>query len=419
VQDPASAPRRSRRRLLAALGAGGVGLLGLRFFVPRFLRAGPVRPTSAFSPAAQALVARAFDGLRRERIVDLHVHVAGLGGNGSGCWVNPKLASRWHPVERLRFELYLGAAGVAEDAEADERYVARLAEMLAAGMDGARLLLLAFDVCVRADGSEDLEHSMFRVPDEYVCALARRNAGFLACASVHPYRADALARLERAHALGAVAIKWLPSAMGIDPAAPRCEPYYRKLVELGLPLLVHTGEELAVWVEDGQELGNPLRLRPALAAGVTVVALHCASLGAARDLDRADGAPRPAFELYRRLAAEHGPGGNLYGELAALTQVNRDPATLRALLEGTVPHARLLNGSDYPLVAIDPLTSLGRLVRSELLAAEERAPLREIFAANPLLFDFVLKRRLAAAGPGGPQRFAPEVFETARLFDKL
>jgi mannonate dehydratase len=409
----------SRRALLGALGLGGAGVLGLRFGLPPLLSARPVRALGELSEPARALVAAAFAGLRAERVVDLHVHVAGLGGGGSGCWVNPRLRSHRWPLERLRFELYLSGSGVEEDEHADRRYVERLTALLAAGVPGVRLLLLAFDVRVDEHGREDLERSTFRVPDEHVCALARAHPGFLACASVHPYRADALARLERARALGAVAVKWLPNAMGIDPAAARCAPYYAKLVELGLPLLVHTGEERAVWAADDQELGNPLRLRAPLAAGVTVVALHCASLGSARDLDRGDGRARPALELFLRLLAEHGPGGRLFGELSAVTQVNRDPGVLRALLARSELHARLLNGSDYPLVAIDPLTHLGRLAGRGLLAFAERAALRELFEANPLLFDLVLKRRLRLALETGERRFAPEVFESARLFDKL
>jgi len=421
--------RLTRRRVLGGLGAAGLGLVGLRYLVPRFLRPGPVRALADLAPETRALVDTALAGLDLAQVIDLHVHVAGLGGGGSGCWVNPRMRSHLRVLERVRFELYLGAGGVAEDERADEAYVERLVAQLDAGPPGLRLLLLAFDVCVRADGSEDLEASMFRVPDEHVCALARRDPRFLACASVHPYRKDALERLARARAAGAVAVKWLPNAMGIDPAEPRCAPFYAKLVELGLPLLVHTGEEKAVWVEGAQELGNPLRLRAPLAAGVTVVALHCASLGAARDLDgggERTGFELSGFQLFRRLLDEHGASGRLFGEVSCTTQVNRAPEVLRALLL-EVPSARLLNGSDYPLVAIDPLTSLGRLVREGFLAHEERPALRELFEANPLLFDLVLKRRLGAARTPGneskpgpePVRFAPEVFETARLFAKL
>ncbi len=409
----------TRRGLLAGLGTGAAGVLGLRFGLAPLLSARPVRALEELSDGARALAATALAGLAPERLLDLHVHVLGLGGDASGCWVNPRLTSHLRPLERLRFELYLSAAGVQENEHADRLYAERLAALLAAGPPGLRLLLLAFDLRVDEHGREDLAGSMFRVPDEHVCALARAQPRFLACASVHPYRTDALARLERAHALGAVAVKWLPNAMGIDPAAPRCAPFYAKLVELGLPLLVHSGEERAVWADEAQDLGNPLRLRAPLAAGVRVVALHCGSLGAARDLDRRDGRSRPAFELFLRLLDEHGPAGNLFGELSAVTQVNRDAHVLRTLLARPALHARLLNGSDYPLVAIDPLTHLGGLAGQGLLAFAERAALRELFEANPLVFDLVLKRRLRRLDATGEMRFAPEVFESARLFDKL
>jgi len=411
--------RPSRRTLLGGLALGGGALVAARCALPGWLAARPVRGVEQLSAAARSLVARALAGLALTRVVDLHVHLAGLGDGGTGCWVNPRFRSQLHPVERLRFELYLAAGGAREDGAADAHYVERLLALVHASGRPLRLLLYAFDVRVRPDGEEDLEHSMFRVPDAYVLALAQAHPEFLACASVHPYRRDALARLEAAAAGGAVAVKWLPPAMGIDPAEPRLEAYYAKLAELGLVLLVHTGEERAVWSEDAGALANPLLLRAPLAAGVKVVALHCASLGSLPDLDDPARPPVPGFELFLRLLAEAGPSGRLFGELSALTQVNRDPALLATLLARPELHGRLLNGSDYPLVAIDPLTSLGRFVRAGLLAPEERAPLREVFEANPLLFDLVLKRCLRVAGPGGPLRFAPGVFETARLFDKL
>jgi len=410
--------RPSRRAVLTGSGLLAGALVGARCALPWWLAPGPVRALQELPDDTRALVAQAFAGLDPARVIDLHVHVAGLGGGGSGCWVHPRFRSHLHPYDRLRFELYLAAGGAPEDERADRLYVERLLALVRAGEPRLRLLLYAFDVRVRADGSEDLEHSMFRVPDAYVLALARAHPELLACASVHPHRTDALARLEAARAGGAVAVKWLPPAMGIDPAAARCRPYYAKLVELGLPLLVHTGVERAVWSAE-HELANPLLLRAPLAAGVRVVALHCGSLGALSDLD-APGRPlRSAFELFLRVLEEQGQDGRLYGELSATVQVNREPEVLRTLLARPELHGRLLNGSDYPLVALDPLTSLGRLVRAGLLAAEERAPLRALFAANPLLFDLVLKRRLRLAHATQARTFAAGVFETARLFDKL
>ena len=61
--------------------------------------------------------------------------------------------------------------------------------------------------------------------------------------------------------------------------------FEQHLVEHGIALLTHAGEEQAVEAEEDQELGNPLRLRRALDAGVQVIVAHCASLGTGLDLD--------------------------------------------------------------------------------------------------------------------------------------
>jgi mannonate dehydratase len=59
-----------------------------------------------------------------------------------------------------------------------------------------------------------------------------------------------------------------------------------------------------------------------------------------------------------------------------------------------------------PLFAPDALAAEG------LLDARDVEPLRAIRAHNPLLFDFVLKRRLRA----GSSRLPAHVFETRRFF---
>ena len=75
-------------------------------------------------------------------------------------------------------------------------------------------------------------------------------------------------------------IKWLPNSMGISPVHPKCIPYYEKMKELGMVLLVHTGEEKAVISHDElQKFGNPLLLRKPLDLGVKIIMAHCASLG--------------------------------------------------------------------------------------------------------------------------------------------
>ena len=68
-------------------------------------------------------------------------------------------------------------------------------------------------------------------------------------------------------------------------------------------------------------------------------------------------------------------GKQLYGDISAMTQSNRATEVLVKLLERADWHARLLNGSDYPLPGVMPIFSVRELVARGLLApeAEDRA----------------------------------------------
>jgi dihydroorotase len=92
--------------------------------------------------------------------------------------------------------------------------------------------------------------------------------------------------------------------MGIDPSDERCVPFYNKMNELNMILLVHCGEEHTVtagYIDNA--LGNPLLLRRPLDCGVKVITAHCASEGYAIDIDN-DGRRVPCFDLWLRLMRE-------------------------------------------------------------------------------------------------------------------
>ena len=63
---------------------------------------------------------------------------------------------------------------------------------------------------------------------------------------------------------------------------------------------------------------------------------------------------------------------------------------------------RLVNGSDYPLPAVDVVVRLGRLVDMGLLDPALLGPLRELWRDNVLRFDLALKRSLRWRGEGLP-----------------
>ena len=164
-----------------------------------------------------------------------------------------------------------------------------------------------------------------------------------------------------------------------------------------LPLIAHAGLERAVLGREAHDFGNPLRLRRALDAGVRVVVAHCASMGEDRDLDKgANGPYVESFALFARMFEKYQQ--RLWRHLRHDAGEPRRARRWRAWSSARHWHARLLNGSDYPLPGVMPIFSVDYLVSLKLLQESAAPVLREIRAHNPLLFDFVLKRHLRSNG---------------------
>ncbi len=360
------------------------------------------------------LLKAAWDGLDPRQVWDMHAHLLGDGKSGSGCWISPKMKSILYPSQFLQRKFFENAACASEDdGGLDDSYLARLAYLVDELPPGAGMFLLAFDYTHLANGSKATSSAAFHVPDRYALSIAKRFPGrFRAVASVHPYRADALDALAYAKREGAMAVKWLPSAMGIDPASPQCDKFYEALVTHQLPLITHAGQERAVKGAHEQHFGNPLRLRRALDHGVTVIVAHCASLGQDRDLDKGKRGPYvDCFELFSRLMDDPRYERNLRADISATPQTNRAPL-LEKIIAREHWHARLLNGTDYPLPGVMPLFSVDGIVERGWLKSSEGAVIKQIREYNPLLFDFVLKRSIRING----KRLGNTVFETARHF---
>ncbi|TDM08057.1 MAG: amidohydrolase [Ideonella sp. MAG2] len=355
-------------------------------------------------------------GLDLPALWDCHAHLLGTGDAGSGCWVDARMSQWWHPVAVARRQVILNAACVPpEVASVDRAYVQRLQHLMADFPPGARWLLYAFDEALDDFGRPRPDWTTFHVPNAYAAEVANTQPQRMAwVASIHPHRPDALTRLDDAVAQGAVALKWLPSAMNIDLASPRLNPFYARLAHHGLPLIVHCGEEKAVPGADRDALGNPLKVRAPLQAGVRVIVAHCASLGEALDLDQRRPQARSAFDLFARLMDESDWRDLLLGDISALFQANRSAEVWRTVLARQDWHPRLLHGSDYPLPGVGPLYRPAGLVRAGLLAAEHVEVLDAVRAHNPLLFDLMLKRALRWQGQG----LSAAAFATRRHFDK-
>jgi uncharacterized protein len=406
----------NRRLFLRALGAGVLGIAGGCDFS---LEEGIFNPCLPDPMPKRLLdhnvVGASWQGVDPAKFWDCHVHVAGVGDGNTGVWITPQMNSLFHPWQNLQRRFYLNASCTERKGSVDEDFVRRLLHCLDAFPRGPKAMVLGFDFHYDEHGARREDLSSFFVPNRYAAGLARRFPDRLEwICSIHPYRADAIDELHWSAGQHARAVKWLPSAMGMDPASPKCDRFYQALARLNLPLLTHGGEEKAVHGGSMSELNNPLRLRRPLDQGVRVIVAHCASLGESIDIDRGPNGPRlEGFELFQRLMDEPRYEGRLFGEISAVTQANRTESILATLIGRVEWHARLINGSDYPLPGVVPLFSLRRFVKQHYLTDAQAQVLSEIRRYNPLLFDFVLKRSLVSGG----QRFAPVVFESRRLFE--
>ena len=360
------------------------------------------------SPAARKLIDQAFEGIDPSRLVDFHTHILAIGTSVSGAFINPRMLSGIS-IERLKYWIYASASGIENKQNTDAEYLARLVRLVRAIKLGGKYRILALDKHYNTDGTVNLQKTNMYVPNRYVVELAQQYSDiFLPVISIHPYRRDALEELEKWAKAGVRYVKWLPNAMGMDPANPVIEPFYRKMKERNMILLSHAGEEQAVEAEEDQRLGNPLRLRKPLDMGVRVIIAHAASLGSCDDLDKGSGQMADCFDLFLRLMDERKYTGLLFGEISAMLQFNRMPVPFATILKRQDLHARLVNGSDYPLPAINALIHTRSLARDGFITAGEREALNEIYDYNPLLFDFVLKRTIRH--PETKQKLAASVF---------
>ena len=78
------------------------------------------------------------------------------------------------------------------------------------------------------------------------------------------------------------------------------------------------------------------------------------------------------------------------------------------MLNQTNLHKRLVNGSDYPLPAINIIIRTSLLEKAGYITKTEKNYLNEIYKFNPLLFDFVVKRTIKS--PRLNRKFSNSVF---------
>jgi predicted TIM-barrel fold metal-dependent hydrolase len=299
-------------------------------------------------------------------IVDCHVHT---------CAFTPahgKTSEHLLSTIPFRFMRWrLGLRGSDAPTECDLEQILGRAIRETCPLDA--VVILAFDAVHTSDGALDLDRTHLYVTNDYAIELSRRFPNeILFGASVHPYRRDAVAELERCIAAGAALLKWLPIVQDFDPSDPRCFPLYECLAHHKVPLLCHTGGEKSL-PNLNPHAADPMLLKPAIERGVTVIAAHCGTRSAPGETD--------FLPNWSRLARDH---EHFYGDTAALNLPTRNYA-YKMLLEDDELRRKLVHGSDWPILPLPPL-QLGWSAVTEAMC-EDNWLRRDVRIKRALGFD--------------------------------
>jgi uncharacterized protein len=300
-------------------------------------------------------------------LLDIHVHLFGVGDNGSNCRLSKTITGA------PKFQFLLKTLRVQERARTiDEGYVLVLAEQLRqSGLQKA--VILAQDAVYDRQGKPDWGVTHFYVPNDYLFqTVARFPEWMVPCVSINPDRANALEELERCAEKGARILKIHPPIQGVDLADRKHTRFFQQCAAKKMVVMVHTGHEHSAPIVDAT-LASPRRLELALNEGCTVVACHC---GTGRTGDRPDMLPD-----FLAMARKH---GNLWGDTSVLGGLGRADDFLRLLAEESV-RDRLLHGSDFPFPAI-PMAFVKKTGMAEALRLQA--------ISNMIEQDLALKQSL-------------------------
>jgi hypothetical protein len=269
--------------------------------------------------------------MEQAEIVDIHIHAPPFPDPESGNIVVPTRLKGLF-LRYIRFKLGISS----DDPNPNKTYVKKLSEEIRGSRYIKMGVVFGLDGVYDSRGNLDPVNTRFMVTNDYVFRAVKGFGGLIPGASINPVREDAIEELERCKELGAVLVKILPNTQGFDPSDKGFIPFYRKLKELGMPLLAHSGYEFSLTVRD-QSLGDPALLRTALDQGTTVIIAHGGSTGVF--------IYEKHFATVRELVKTY---PNVFLDTSALTLPTRAGMLFKIKKYPEISE-RLLFGTDYPI----------------------------------------------------------------------
>ncbi|MCP3670690.1 MAG: amidohydrolase family protein [Gammaproteobacteria bacterium] len=256
-----------------------------------------------------------------------------------------------------------------------ETYVAAMAKSIEESVHLKKACIFGVDLRLDKNGTEiDRDPTVCAMSDDVVAVARRFPDQFIPFFSINPRRKDALEQIDRQIENGCRGAKFLQNYWGVDTNDDRFIPYYKKLREHNIPLIIHVGSEYSI--DSFTEYEGTDMLRLPLETGVTVIAAHMGlgrinyKLRFWRNLSKN---PTCFDDDYFKLLKMLKIHPNLYADISAILAPMRARA-LRHLSQQTDVHEKILFGTDYPVPFTVRLNSYDLSLDSRKIIAEVKNP---------------------------------------------
>lgn len=278
------------------------------------------------------------------RTVDIHMHL--LSKEAKFTRFYDRLAIRF-------FARKLGADPAALLARPHEAYRDTVIRRVGESKHMAKTVIFGVDAKVDEKGRELHRDPTVCATNEEVWELHTRAPDLIIpFMSVNPLRPDAIERVERYAETGFKGMKFLQNYWNVDTREKRFRPFFEKLAELKLPIIVHIGSESSVHSHRACERLE--MLEGPLEAGVTTIAAHMGlEYSPLRLLKAFSKNPEHFGDNYHRLLKMLETHDNLYADISAILTPVRAKALPHLARQERI-HGKLLFGTDFPV----PFTTL-------------------------------------------------------------
>lgn len=339
-------------------------------------------------------------------VVDSHMHVLGIGTDGSGCFVHPGSFSWRNPLEWIKSNIMLSTCGVCHLSHADSNMFDRIQTLVKYFPTIPYFgMIFAFAATYDESGKVQWLDTGLHVPNKYVVEKTKESKGLIPVGSIHPFQPDLEQQFDYLVQHDVQVLKLLPNSMGFDPSCQSVRPFIELAVQYDMTIIAHVGDEHSV---SGGGINNA-HGNPLLWSGwldefpqLRIVFAHVGSEGAALS----GGKQVENFDLVLHLMKKYPT--QTFADISAFSSAPLRVKYLKRLLKETSIHSRLIFGSDYPLPAtwISAAITSWVMYFSGLVDYRTRNALMEIQYRNPLAFNFAAMRLVRHQG----YSFPPEIF---------